>query len=128
MAKVLIVEDMPDSAEIAAQILRRYGHEVLHAASAEQGFAMAGQHGPDLILYDYWLPDMDARTFLQRLRAEPQFARTRVVVCTAMPQGAMQQSLGDLRFDACIPKPYRLSTFMRIIEEQLADPAAPGSA
>jgi len=34
MAKILVIEDMPDSAELASQILRRYGHVVFIAAAA----------------------------------------------------------------------------------------------
>lgn len=119
MRKILVIEDMPDSADLAAQILRNYGYEVLLAENGEQGLAVAAERQPDLIIYDYWLPDLDARTFLTRLRAIPQLEKTKVVVCTATPQAVLQQSVGDLGFDAYILKPYRLSSFMQIVEAQL---------
>lgn len=119
MPKILVIEDMPDSAELAAQILRTYGHEVFIAENAERGLTMAAEHKPDLIVYDYWLPDLDARTFLTRLRSTEELQATKVVVCTATPRAILQQAVGQQGFDAFILKPYRLSAFMQTIEEQL---------
>jgi CheY-like chemotaxis protein len=116
MPKILVIEDMPDSAELAAQILRNYGHEVFIAANGETGLKLAAEHIPDLIVYDYWLPDLDARTFLTRLRSDDALRHVKIVVCTATPQAVMQQSLGELGFDGYILKPYRLTNFMQAIE------------
>ncbi|MGH2581411.1 MAG: response regulator [Anaerolineales bacterium] len=119
MPKILIVEDMPDSAELAAQILRKFGHEPLIADSGERGLRLAEEHNPDLIVYDYWLPDIDARSFLTRLRSIESLASVPVVVCTATPTAAMNDVLGEKGFDAIIRKPYRLSNFLEVIEGQL---------
>lgn len=120
MPKILIVEDMPDSAELAAQILRRYGHEVLIADTGELGLRLAMQHKPDLIVYDYWLPDIDARNFLTRLRSSEGLERTPVLACTATPAAAMQPGLNDNGFTGMINKPYRVTNFMEAVDAQLA--------
>jgi CheY-like chemotaxis protein len=121
MPKILVVEDMPDSAEMAAQILRNYGHEVYVAANGEEGLALATERLPEVIVYDYWLPDIDARSFLTQVREHPKLKTTKVVVCTATPESTLRQALGDLPFDGFISKPYRLSNFMQVIEESLMD-------
>lgn len=120
MPKILVVEDMPDSAELAAQILRRYGHEVLIAETGELGLALAAEHQPDLIVYDYWLPDIDARSFLNRLRANPQLAKVPVLACTATPAAAMQPGLAENGFTGLLHKPYRVSSLIEAVEAQLA--------
>ncbi len=120
MARVLVVEDMPDSADIAAQILRKYAHEVCLAQTARQGLELVTQFQPDLILYDYWLPDMDARTFLVCLEAQNPAASIRVVACTAAPRAVIEQGLQGQEFHGYIFKPYRLSAFMQVVEEQLS--------
>lgn len=119
MPKILVVEDMPDSAELAAQILRRYGHEVLIAETGELGLRLALEHKPDLIVYDYWLPDIDARSFLRRLRSTEGFERTPVLACTATPIAAMQPGLLENGFTGMINKPYRVSSFMEAVDAQL---------
>jgi len=120
MPKILVVEDMPESAEMTAQILRKYGHEVWIAANGVSGLSLAADHLPDLIVCDYWLPDQDARALLKQLRAHQKLKDIKVVVCTAAPQDVVTQTQGDFRFDGFIPKPYRLSDFMQAIEGQLA--------
>jgi DNA-binding response OmpR family regulator len=117
--KILIVEDMPDSAELAAQILRKFGHEPLIAETGESGLRLAQEHTPDLIVYDYWLPDIDARNFLTRLRSMEGMGEVPVVVCTATPTAAMNVALGEKGFDAIIRKPYRVTNFLEVIEGQL---------
>ncbi|MCW5877646.1 MAG: response regulator [Anaerolineales bacterium] len=114
------MEDMPDSAQIAAQILRNYAHEVYLAQSAQEGLELAAQFLPELILYDYWLPDMDARTFLSRLEAQNPAGGIRVVACTAAPRAVIEQGVQGQHFHAYIFKPYRLSAFMQVVEEQLS--------
>lgn len=121
MPKILVVEDMPDSAELAAQILRRYGHEVLIADTGELGLRLAVENKPDLIVYDYWLPDIDARTFLSRLRSTLGMERVPVLACTATPAAAMQPGLGENGFDGLLLKPYRVTSLMEAIDAQLAN-------
>lgn len=120
MTKILVIEDMPDSAEMAATILRRYGYEVVVAETGEIGLRLAAENQPDLILYDYWLPDIDARTFLSRLRGTEGMEETKVVVCTATPAAAVEKIMGERGFAGLIRKPYRVSNFLQAIESQLS--------
>jgi DNA-binding response OmpR family regulator len=110
---------MPDSAELAAQILRRYGHDVLIAETGELALRLALEHKPDLIIYDYWLPDIDARSFLTRLRGSEGLERVPVLACTATPTAAMQPGLAENGFTGMIHKPYRVSSFMEAVDAQL---------
>jgi CheY-like chemotaxis protein len=121
MPKILVIEDMPDSAQLAAQILRRYGHEVLTAETGELGLRLAIEHRPDLIVYDYWLPDIDARNFLTRLRSSEGLERTPVLACTATPIAAMQPDLMENGFTGMINKPYRVTNFMEAVDAQLTN-------
>ncbi|MEX2143249.1 MAG: response regulator [Anaerolineales bacterium] len=120
MPKILVIEDMPESADMAAQILRSYGHEVWIADNAHAGLELAAELFPDLIVCDYWLPDQDARAVLRRLRETETLRNIKVVVCTAAPELIMRQTVEDLEFDGYIAKPYRLSNFMQAVEAQLA--------
>jgi len=120
MALILVIEDMPDSAELAAKILRNYGHKVFIAENGERGLSLAQEHGPDLIVYDFWLPDIDAGVFLKRLRNIEGLERVPVLACTAAPSVALQPGQEQRGFDGLIQKPYRLSDFMKTIEQHLA--------
>lgn len=119
MTKILVIEDMPDSAHMAAAILRNYGYEVNVAENGEQGLVLAAETKPDLIIYDYWLPDIDARSFLKRLRGTEGTEHIKVIVCTATPAESVLRFAGEHGFDAIIHKPYRLTSFLQTIESQL---------
>ena len=95
MAKILLVEDDPDTRELVRLTLELYGHEVTEATSAEDGVTKARAEGPDLILMDLSLGGkFDGLEATKRLRADPGFDATPIVALTAhaMP-GDRERSL-----------------------------------
>ncbi len=95
MPKILVIEDMPESAEMTAQILRGYGHQVWIAENADAGLGLAAEHSPDLIICDYWLADQDARAFLGRLRQVQALKNIKVLVCSAASKEVVDQTQGE---------------------------------
>jgi two-component system cell cycle response regulator DivK len=91
MTKILMIEDMPDNAELVRRILSAAGYEVFHAPDAESGLEMAIAEQPDLILLDLGLPDYDGQTLAGWLLAEPQTARIPMVAFTAWPEETARQ-------------------------------------
>ena len=57
MTKILLVEDIPDNAELVRKALSKSGYEIIHALDAETGLQLALICIPDLILLDLGLPD-----------------------------------------------------------------------
>ena len=117
MPKILVIEDMPESASMMAEILGQYGHEVRIASTGAQGLQLAQDFVPDLIICDYMLPDVDSRAYLATLAKEKH---SKIVVCTATPQPLMQQTPDAFGADGFVQKPYRLSELMAVVEAQLA--------
>ncbi|MGE4299285.1 MAG: sigma-54-dependent transcriptional regulator [Desulfovibrionaceae bacterium] len=68
-AKILVIDDEQDIRLSLRGILEDEGHEVLEAATAEAGLALAEREGPDLVYLDIWLPGMDGLAALDALRA-----------------------------------------------------------
>jgi CheY-like chemotaxis protein len=66
---ILLVEDEEAVRAFAATALRRVGHRVLEAASAEDALEAAGREGGpiDLLLTDVVLPNMDGRELADRI-------------------------------------------------------------
>ena len=84
MAKILLVEDDEDTRELVRLTLELDGHEVVEAASAEEGVATARQVGPDLVLMDLSLAGQyDGLEATRRLRADPCFDDTPIIALTA---------------------------------------------
>lgn len=105
MKKILIVEDIPDNAELARRMLVSAGYQVLHAPDAETGLEMALSQKPDLILLDLGLPDYDGQTLAGWLRERPETATMPIVALTAWPEETARQMAESYGCNGYIPKP-----------------------
>ena len=68
-ARVLVIDDDPDGAELLALILHKHGAVVETAGTARQGAELVRSFRPDVLVSDISLPDMDGYTFMRELRA-----------------------------------------------------------
>ena len=74
MARLLVVEDSSDIADLIRHYLDRAGHTVDVLTSGRAVPARVKQSPPDLVILDLMLPGMDGLLVCQALRAEPQDA------------------------------------------------------
>lgn len=120
MTKILIVEDVPDNAELARKILDSRGYEVILADTAESGLQFAFQLRPDLILLDLGLPDHDGLTLAGWLRADPAFQSIPIIAYTAWPPDTAKQMAESYGCDGFVAKPIvRVNEFVSQIESHL---------
>ena len=71
--RVLFVEDAGEVRIFLAEVLTAAGYDVLTAAHGEEGFVLARDLRPDLIITDYMMPGMPAQMLaaLPRRAASP---------------------------------------------------------
>ena len=68
VARVLVVDDEENISFLVASALRLAGHEVRSVATGQEAIDEADRFGPDLIVLDVMLPDLDGFEVLRRLR------------------------------------------------------------
>ena|SRR5437868_5168160 len=90
MRKILLVEDNEFNREMLAKRLQRAGFSVVEALHGRQGLDMARTEGPDLIVMDLDLPEIDGWEATRRLKSNPSTSHIPVIALTAH---AMQQDL-----------------------------------
>lgn len=84
MAKILIIEDHPDTREVLRLILEMDGYEIAEAQSGEEGLRLARAAPPELILMDISLAgELDGLETTRRLRADRVFDQTVIIALTA---------------------------------------------
>ena len=105
MTKILIVEDIPDNAELARRVMSTRGHEVFHAPDAESGLEMALADPPDLILLDLGLPDHDGLTLAGWFRSEDSLRDIPIVAFTAWPPDTARHMAETYGCNGFISKP-----------------------
>ena len=100
-----MVEDDPDSAQLAAYLLRAAGHVVVEAADGLEALeAVANGADPDVILMDLDMPRMDGWTATAKLREDPRFQNVPILAhCPASPETHDRSENAEL--DGWIPKP-----------------------
>lgn len=82
--RILIVDDNATNVKILQARLASEGYEVVSAADGEEGLAAARQLDPDLILLDVMMPKLGGIEVCRRLRADPDFPFTPIIMVTAM--------------------------------------------
>ncbi|MFO7586126.1 MAG: response regulator [Anaerolineales bacterium] len=86
MAKIVIAEDEPDIRELIAFTLRFAGHEVITGINGQEGYELAKEHKPDLIMLDVRMPKMTGYEACQSIKAEPDIAHIPVIFLSAKGQ------------------------------------------
>jgi DNA-binding response OmpR family regulator len=94
MAKLLVVDDEPRTAELTAELLRRAGYLVEVVVSGTEALARIRVSSPDLMLLDYEMPDMDAPEVLDQLRSDNGRIAFPVIILTGARQAAGDQVVG----------------------------------
>jgi type IV pilus assembly protein PilB len=82
-ARVLVVEDSPTIVTVVKYYLELEGFTVTVAPDGTQGFALARQERPDVVVTDLSMPGMDGIALVQALRADPATERTAILVLTS---------------------------------------------
>ncbi len=103
--RVLVVDDNEDAAELLAELLASYGHEVRVAHDGPSALTLARAFRPEVALVDIGLPVMDGYELGARLRAEPALAGLRLVALTGYGQASDRARTREVGFDEHLVKP-----------------------
>ncbi len=119
-ARVLVVDDNADAAELLAEALQMLGHEVYTAPDPAEALALAPTVLPRVALLDIGLPVMDGYELAGRLRALPELSGCRFVAVTGYGQPADKARARDAGFDEHLVKPVSIDEVMRVVTKLLA--------
>jgi CheY-like chemotaxis protein len=103
--RVLVVDDNRDGADALGLLVEELGNQVHVTYGGTQAFDVANTFRPDLMLVDLFMPEMDGRGLVTRLRQIPAFAQTRIVAITGQKEQGHKSSAMKAGFDAVLFKP-----------------------
>lgn len=116
MKRALIVEDQADIRELIRMSLELEDLDIREAEDGDVGFAAALAFRPDLVLLDVMMPgSMDGFEVCRRLRADPAFRRTRIVMLTARSQDTDRQQGASAGADAYLTKPFSPRQLLEVV-------------
>ncbi len=110
MSRILVIEDDASIVRGLVDALRRESYHVLTAADGEEGYHLAAEKRPDLVILDLMLPKLSGYEICRRLRA----ARVPAPILMLTARGEEgDRVLGlDLGADDYVTKPFSLRELM----------------
>ena len=122
-AKILIVEDERDIAELLRYNLQEAGFETDYVRNGTDALHRAVEEPPDLILLDLMLPEVDGTIVCRLLKNDPRTKNIPVVMVTAKTEEKDRVTGLELGADDYITKPFsprevvlRVSAVLRRIQ------------
>ncbi len=107
MKTVLLIDDEDDIREVAQMSLEMtVGWNIESANCGAAGIEKALAVGPDAILLDVMMPDMDGPTTFLKMREHEALARTPVILLTAKVQAADKERFQEIGVTGVIAKPF----------------------
>jgi CheY-like chemotaxis protein len=115
MSRILVVDDEPDIRMTLRLILQLAGYAVTEAASGGQAIELA-RDGPDAILLDIRLPDIDGLDVLRALKGDPALATIPVVCVTAHSSGETRRQALALGATGYVNKPFDIDEVRAVVD------------
>lgn len=75
-----MIEDQAYLREMLVEIFCEFGYPAIGNADPRQALAEMPALRPDLIILDMWMPTMNGRAFVDRLRADARFVDLPVII------------------------------------------------
>jgi two-component system, sensor histidine kinase and response regulator len=117
-ARILLVEDHPLNQELARELLRRAGMDVVLAENGQDALARLADSGPfDGVLMDCQMPVMDGYTATERLRANPAWQKLPVIAMTASALVEDRDRALASGMNAHITKPINVELMLRTMAQ-----------
>ncbi|MBL8133190.1 MAG: response regulator [Anaerolineae bacterium] len=110
--EILVVDDEPDSLEVASVILDAYGAKVHEAGDGAEALALMKRARPMLVISDLSMPVMDGWRFLSAIRDDADLMYTPVIALTAHAMPGDAQRALEAGFNNYLTKPLTVETFM----------------
>jgi len=118
-SRILVIEEDPLNLELVRDLLEHRGHQVIEAATLEEGRTAARQQPPDMILVEIDTVAGNGEVVIQQLRQDPALDRLPIIAVTSCFIPGDGERLQRIGFTAHKNKPFNTRTFGLEIESYL---------
>ena len=114
-AKVLVVDDEPEITDIVETFLTESGYVVEVENDANNAVTKARKFGPDLILLDIMMPDIDGYNICQEFKKDTDLASVPVIFLTGKDRNDDMGRSFKAGGDMYIKKPFSCERLLEIV-------------
>lgn len=115
--RILIIEDLRDTADTLRRLLEILGYEVAVAYTGPEGVQRALEWLPDVVLSDLGLPGLDGFGVAAALRRNPVMARVRLIAITGYGSPEARKRSREAGFDEHLVKPVDLALLRSVLDQ-----------
>ncbi|RYY88900.1 MAG: response regulator, partial [Comamonadaceae bacterium] len=115
-ARIMVVDDNTDAAEMMALLLEASGHEVAVEHSARQALELSRREPADIYLLDIGLPEIDGYELARRLSAQPETAQAVLIAVTGYGQDSDRAQALAAGFSHHMVKPVHPEKLLSLID------------
>jgi PAS domain S-box-containing protein len=127
-ARVLLVEDNEMNQELALELLRTAGMDIVLANNGREAVdILARDAGFDGILMDCQMPVMDGYTAARELRKQPAFATLPIIAMTANAMAGDREKVIEAGMNDHIAKPLNVHQMFATMAQWIKPKASPGA-
>ena len=118
--RVLVVDDDPQIVEIFMDVLGRDDRfEVQSASTGYDAGLLTEQFKPHLVLLDYMLPDINGNLVCDRIRANPDMGKTKIIIVSGVVNRDEIEALLQSGADDFVKKPFNINELVDRMAEML---------
>ena len=122
MARVLVIDDDPDTREMLEQILKSAGHEVIMAVDGREGVEQYRTKATDLVITDLHMPNQDGFETIREFRIS--FPEVAIIAMSGWTNSRtmlpIAQTLGAV---GILPKPFAPDELIAAVANALGEPS-----
>ena len=112
MTKILVIDDDKAINELIKVNLELQGYEVVQCYNGTDGFALAKQEYPELIVLDVMMPEVDGFTVAQRIRQCDEISETPIIMLTALSELNDKVNGFNIGVDDYLTKPFAIDELL----------------
>jgi CheY-like chemotaxis protein len=113
--RILIVDDLKDSADSLAMLLRMSGHEVQTAYDGEEAVIAAEKFRPEVVLLDIGMPRLNGYDACRRIREKPWGKSIILIAVTGWGQEDDRRRTEEAGFNGHMVKPVNSRDLMKVL-------------
>lgn len=105
MAKILIVDDEPETIRLLESIVKMDGHETLAVLESRNAIQAVDKFLPDVVLLDIMMPEINGIAVCKLIKAQPNISHIKVIMVSALSDDGTRRDAANAGADLFITKP-----------------------
>jgi CheY-like chemotaxis protein len=114
--RILVIDDVQDTAEAVAILLTTLGHEAKPVSDPRQAVDVAREFRPAMVLLDIGMPGMNGYQLAEALRALPGYESTPLIAVTGFTMYEDRERARAAGFDGFLTKPINPSDLIDAVK------------